>query len=338
MIEKRWIVVVVMVVVLVLAFGADALAKKGGGGGDAGGGIADADVSILYCEGPYHTPALDGPIWIGDDAGNVQQVSSLVVKSPSFGPAGSTRLVFVSEVEGYGIYVTDDFSGGGLRKVLDTTRNVYLEPSWSNDADTPLGEELIAFCEYDAATDAVQLFVTTLDGDRQQVTWGSARKTQPCWNPADSTQILVNSGGQVLLLDLGLDAQGTLVWTDYVDLLEGTALEGVAVANAAFAPDGSKVVLEATTGGPYDVDVYTVAHDPVTGTNTLTNLTNGALDTSYLHPCIRSDGRVMFQQPAVINRRTTLVSLWVMEADGSDIRLYGSARSRHVQGNVVARR
>jgi len=307
---------------------------KPGGGGGGGGGIADSEVSILYRN------TLDSTLYKGDDGGRVEQALALeVYGSASFGPAGATRLAFVTDVDGLGVYVTDDFSGAGRTRVVDLSSGGFtgfpelVAPAWSN-GDAPNGEEMIAFVEQRAGSSVrYQLYVTTLSGEVTQLTSDDESVFHPSWNPVTNGQVVVAGPTRLRLLDLAADSGGGLVVEAEVDLLAGTSLEGVRVQYPSFSPDGGRIAFNALTkddgaSGLFDVWVYDVA------TGELTNLTATSVGPHDAHhPCIRKDGRVMFSYPD-----GKYLVLHVVDADGSDPRVYGNTKRAHDQRLVVSRR
>ena len=308
-----------------------ALAAKGGGGGKPGGGggdgIADADVAVLYQD----DFAL-GSLWKGDGLGNVERATTFRVHGASFGPAGTTRMAFSSDDLGQGVWVVDDFAGNGLRKVVDL-ENLRTETSWSNGSDTLLKEELIAYIDKDpdpAAGNPYQLFVTTLSGERTQLTFGWAQKANPCWNPANRSQLLLTKHGgygDMWLLDLELDATGTLVIKDYenvVDLKAGTLLEGIGVLDASFSPDGTKIVFAALD--PRDGDDYRDIWVYVIASGELTNLTESHPGFDRRACCILADGRVLFT--GANGDTKNKMKLFVMDADGRNVEPYGGSKGQ----------
>ena len=314
--KLMWALLVVVFAGLCLG-GGEALAKKGGGGGKPGGGddsgssgVPDADVSLLYCQN-------DGlGIWKGDDAGNIEQISALSGWRPTFGPAGTTKIVLSSNVQGWGVYVADDFAGTGLRKVVSTTVQAYVSgPVWSAGA-TPNGQTMIAYV--DEGADGYQhVYVTTTGGDVTQLTFGSSRSVSGlAWNPVTHDQLaIVGSDNNIYVFDLDTDSNGELYTSNVENVTEGYAVEGIA-GSPSFSPDGTEILFSASG----DIWVYEF------GTFTFTNLTVGTAPRLASHPKVRGDGQIIF---SAAGKKDYV--LWVMAADGSNIREYGNTKRKHAQ-------
>jgi hypothetical protein len=229
----------------------------------------------------------------------------------------------------------DDFSGNGLRKVVGMSNLYSRTTSWSN-GDTPLGEELIAYLDSDPVTgNSYQVYVTTLDGEVTQLTFGSGMKMSVCWNPADPSQLLIGGGGgEAWLVDLELDGSGQIRIADYegvTDLRAGTSLEGFYLGQASFSPDGSTLVFSSRAPGGSDDfnDIWT--WELVTGT--LTNVTEDEPDIDRRTVCIRADGKIVFT--AVYRKKW---KLFVIDPDGSGLGLWGGGSAGQNQWGVTARR
>lgn len=362
---------VLITLALLLGLTSAAHAKKGGGGkpGGDGGGMADADVTILYRA--FETSSADpASIWKGDNAGNVELVTSVPGYWPSFGPTGTTTMVFASDMDGPGIYVAPDFSGSSAFKLVPTTELSWATPVWSN-GPAPNGEEMIAYIDVDEETGILQLFATTLSGEVTQLTFdeggpmtfsnlgypitgdpslpvsfGWQVKYHPSWNPVTNDEIVLR--GQYVVaqpegsyyvrglwrIQLDGDPSTGALWvSETEDLTFGTTINDLAPLSPSFSADGASVVFVAHAS-------QAVKHDEIwsydLSTSGFTNLTNGAAQGPTLSPCVRKDGKIMFSD---LKPRKGIV-LFTMNANGSNLEVYGNAKGRneHRQIHVAARR
>jgi TolB protein len=222
-----------------------------------------------------------------DGSGQTQLTSGKALDGGAAWSRDGTRIAFVSDRMGGGIFVMNP-DGSGISRV--TTDPSDGSPSWSPD-----GSRLAFESRRD---NDLEIYAVNLDGSNLvRLTTNSGPDRSPAWSP-DGTVIVFSRtvGSSVRLFTMRPDGSGVAQLTD-----------GDVDVTPAWSPDGSKITFRGVSAGQGSgTQILTINPDG----SDRTNLTNASFNYD---PCWSPDGLAL----AYVSEAGGSQEVWVMNADGS---------------------
>ncbi len=256
----------------------------------------------------------DFQVWVANPDGSQQvQLSTAPSRHANWSPDGNTIVFDYFDGQTSQI-ATISPDGNGFTQLTTDETAFHGEPGWSNDgtqvvfesdAGSPSGEGLYVF---NLSTGITQRITANTTGGVDEL---------PQWSPTSNwisfTRSIPASGNSPELRSI------FLVRADGTGLHQLTP-PGLFSRNSSWSPDGKTIVFNGGAGVPPPQSIYAINPN---GSN-LRTVIKGVDHQDFVYPRFSPDGtKLLFS--ATADSRNQPFTLWVANADGSDMMQIGEA-------------